>query len=360
MTDINYTMVAFEVVISVRGKPTETLPLDNFDGSGAQFLRFVASYVKSMPDEGLIKDNNRYYGEPDAIVPAGETYSCRLISGTSGIDSRFRRKDRTEAFRRTGDDIEEIEFGVYLLQPPAAHVGFLLMERVGGRTVARAFRTTMIDHFKRVYPELILTLTRTAETDAWKAAEEAAEKVSVKKITAIHRGIEASAMQELGLGGTARKLGEYQRVFKFREEPESGAILKKARNFLFPPVATVSADGGTVSVGPEGESDGGENDDEVDELIAEVSYAGSPPRSIRYSGARPPLISYPVEVLPSEDAPVAFLRAAKKIAKNLVDTTDCRLESGWDTGDWKDYEDLPTWKVEGFAANAVSAPESGD
>lgn len=355
MTDISYTMVAYEATISPRNKPTESLPLDNFDGNGAQLVRFIASYVKSMPTDRLIKDGSKRYGEPEDIRMAGVTYSCRMVSGTTGIISKFRNKNRDEVFNRTDEDVEEINFGLYFLQPPSAHVGFLMIERVSGRTVARGFRTAMIDHFKVAFPDHILSLTRTAETDAWKAAEKAADSVSVKKITAIHRGIDASAMREFGIGGTPRKVGEYHQVLKFRDEPEKGGILTKARNALFPPDSAVTADDGTVSVGAD--DDGGDNEDDVNELIAEVSFPGQPPRSIRYSGARPPLISYPMDVRPGEDSSVAFLRSAKQIAKKLVEGTDCRLESGWDTGDWPDADQLPTWEVKGFGANAAALEE---
>ena len=49
-------------------------------------------------------------------------------------------------------------FGVYLLQPPNARVGFLIVERVGNRTLARSFRTMLLNHFKAIYPNHILTL----------------------------------------------------------------------------------------------------------------------------------------------------------------------------------------------------------
>src|SRR5690348_18149442 len=128
MAEQTHTAAAFEIVMSVRGKPLQTLPLDNFNGEGADFLRFFASFVKSMPAGRLIEDGNRSYGEPDNVVMAGGTYSCRLVSGTSGVVSEFRARGDKPAYRREDDDVEEMRFGVYLLRPENAKVGFLIIE----------------------------------------------------------------------------------------------------------------------------------------------------------------------------------------------------------------------------------------
>ncbi|MFP3467788.1 hypothetical protein, partial [Leifsonia sp. SIMBA_070] len=90
----------------------------------------------------------------------------------------------------------------------------------------------------------------------------------------------------------------------------------------------IDADSGTI--GMQGEEDGGADDDEVDELIAEVVYPGGVKRSIRYSGARPPLINYPVEPIDKEEPAEAFLRRAREVGASLAGSVDCRLDPGWD------------------------------
>ncbi|MBU8824176.1 hypothetical protein [Mycolicibacterium goodii] len=350
MTEPRHTAAAYEIVLSVRGKPTDTLPLDNFDGEGAKFSRFFASFIKSMPTDRLVEDATRSYGEPSSIIMAGNTYSCRLISGTSGIASKFRARGTTPGFTRTPDDVEEMSFGVYLLEPPNAKVGFLIIERIGGRTLARAFRTKLTEHFRAIYPGILLTLARTAQTDAWRQAEQKGKEVAVRQIIAIHRGIEAGQMDQFGIGGGAKKVGEYHQILRFNNEPETANVLKKVRNHFYPPNTGLTAHGGTISLSAA--DDGGADEDEHDEaseLIAEVQYKGQPPQKIRVSGARPPAIKYPIDVGAGGDTDgSAFRSAARDIAKNLAGDTDCRLDTGWDTGEWPDADSLPHWEVTGF------------
>lgn len=353
MTDIDYSAVAYEVSLSRRNKPAETLPLDNFDGKSSSFLRCLAAYVNAFPDERLVRDGRRKFGEPTQVKMQGCTYSCRIISGTSGVVSRFRNPDRSPAFERGGDDVEEMDFGVYAVEPPNAHVGFLIIEQIGGRSIAQAFRTFFVEHFKSVYPDVIPSLARTAETDAWKAAEKRADAVRVRSITAIHRGIEASAMQEFGIGGVSRKAGEFHRVLRFKDDPASGEVLRKLRDRFFPVADTIDATGGTISMEAETDGGGNDDDDDADELIAEISDPSQGRRTIRYSGARPPRIKYPVEVLAGETPPAAFSRSAKAVVKSLAEATDCKLETGWDTGEWQDSENLPKWEVQKFGEGAA-------
>jgi hypothetical protein len=336
--------------------------MDNFDGSGAQFVRFLAGYVNSFPAGRLVVDNTYSFGEPSRITPLGVTYSCRILSGTSGIVSRFRpREDRPE-FTRTGDDVEEIPFGLYLLQPANARVGFLIIERIGNRTLARGFRTMLINHFKTVYPAHMVTLSRTAETDAWREAEMQGDSVAVRRIIVVHRGIESSQMAQFGIGGSRKPIGEYSRILNFKQEPESANVLSRVRKF-FHPEQGVDATGGTLSAGSEGDDDGGADQSEVDEIneiIAEISTPTRGRHSIRYSGARPPQITYPIDVSPSEeDVYVAFRDGARGIALNLADAADCKLEAGWDTEEWPDADNLPRWEVQGFdqAAAATEQPD---
>ena len=69
MTEQARAAAAFEVVITPRRKPTEALPLDNFDGSGAQFLRFFAGYVNSFPERGPAssRKGSQALGSPYAL-----------------------------------------------------------------------------------------------------------------------------------------------------------------------------------------------------------------------------------------------------------------------------------------------------
>ncbi|ORL06444.1 hypothetical protein A6I84_19125 [Prescottella equi] len=205
-----------------------------------------------------------------------------------------------------------------------------------------------MDLFKKRYPDVIPTLSRTAETDAWKAAEAAGDRVSIKKVTAIHRGIDASAIQEFGIGGTARQIGEYHQILKFQSEPESGTSLTKLREYFFPSQSPegVSVDGGNISFS--NAEDGGADEDEADELVAEVSYPGGKTQSIRCSGARPPLITYPIEVGNGDDPDNAFRREARHVVKSLVANADAALPEKWDDGPWTNVESLQTWKVSEF------------
>jgi hypothetical protein len=369
LSDQTHTAAAFEVSLSVRGKPTQTLPLDNFNGAGSQFLRFFASYVSSLPQGRLVEDKNRSFGQPTKVTMAGCTYSCRVISGTSGIVSEFRGPDGTARFSRKGDDVEEMRFGAYFLQPPSAHVGFLIIERVGNRTIAQAFRTKLVAHFRSMYPNIILSMARTAETNAWREAEEAS--VTVKQITVISRGIDSGQMQDFGIGGITKKTGEYRRILKFNDEPESAGILRKVRDFFYPPMDPgIGEHGGTISIGSEPDSeaddadgDGGADEggpDEINEVIAQVSYPGGATHSIRCSGARPPLITYPIDVGPGDDDAdyASFRTGAREIVRNLAQATDCTLESGWDTGEWQDKDSLPKWEVQGFGEITAAPPQS--
>lgn len=229
MAEQKRSLVVYEVSVSERGKPKKTLPLDNFDGKGGSVLKLFATYIKSMPTDKLIKRNDRYFGQPSEIEAKGCTHRSKVISGTSGIISTIAKaKTPGDAFDREEDDIEQITFNVDFVQPPNSHVGFLLIERVSGRSVGQAFRTIFVNLVKKKHPEIILSLARTAETDAWKAAEEAGDKVSIKKVIAIHRGIDASAMQQFGIGGVPRQVGEYHQVLRFQTEPESGSSLKNS------------------------------------------------------------------------------------------------------------------------------------
>lgn len=359
LSDQKHTAAAFEITISVRRKPSEYLPLDNFDGEGAKFSRYLASFISSIPSDRLVKDGVRSYGEPNGVAAAGCTYSCRLVSGTSGIVSSFRARGDKSGFSRTGDDVEEMNFGLYLLEPPNAKVGFLIIEQINGRTLARAFRTKMVDHFRAMFPGVVLTLARTAQTDAWRQAEAQGQEVAVKTITVIHRGIDAGQMEQVGIGGSARKLGEYRQVLRFNQEPESANVLKKVRNYFQPPAPGLTATGGTISIG---EDDGGVDEHEHDaanELVAEIQYKGQPPQKVTLSGARPPAIKYPIAVGPGGDTDgTAFRTGAREIAKRLAGDTDCRLHSGWDTGEWPDIGSLPRWEVTGFEDPASASTQS--
>lgn len=358
MPDQVHTAAAYEIVLAPRGKPAQTLPLDNFDGNNNDFLRFFASFIKSMPASYLIHDGNRSYGEPKNIMMAGCTYACRLVSGIKGIRSQFRARGTNPLYKRTAEDIEEMDFGVYLLRPPNAKVGFLVLEHIGDRSIARAFRTKLTEHFKTVYPDIRMTLSRTAHTDAWRKAEEQGDAISVKQLTIVHRHVDSSQYAQFGIGGITTKLGEYRRVLRFTHEPESASFLTKARNYFYPPAPAIPAAGGLL--GMTTDDDGGADElehDAANELIAEVRYPGQPPQSIRCSGARPPAIKYDVYVGPeSEDTDSAFLTRAKAIAKSLADAGGCLLETGWDSAEWQDADSLPSWEVQGFG-QATATPE---
>lgn len=363
MSEQTHTAAAYEITLSVRGKPNEMLPLDNFDGDGGDFLRYIASFVKSMPPDRLVKEKSRSFGEPSSIQMAGCTYSCRLVSGASGIRSEFRSRGEKTGFVRTDDDVEEMRFGVFLLRPPNGRVGFLIVERIGNRTLAREFRTLLLSHFRSMYPNVIPSLSRTAHTDAWRQAEEQGNAVGVREVTIVHRGIEAGQMEQFGIAGATKKVGEYRQMLRFNDEPESAGILKKLRGAFFAPTPGISARGGTVAIdaGEDGGADEGETDD-VSELIAAVRFPGQPVQHIRCSGARPPAIRYPLDVGPGVDdgdeAHNAFRSGAKTIAKGLAGETDCRLEQGWDTSEWEDADTLPTWEVTGFGTPAEHPGES--
>ncbi|WP_159928328.1 hypothetical protein [Rhodococcus sp. WAY2] len=345
---MKHALVAYEVSLSELRKPKITLPLDNFDGRGASLIRLFATYVNSMPKGRLVKKDSRHFGMPHDVETAGYTYRCKIVSGTSGIFSVIKKPgDSGPGYMRTAQDIEQINFAVYFVQPPDAHVGFLLVETVAGRSVGQAFRTIFINLFRAQYPEVMITMGRTAEVDAWKEAEKAGQAVSVKSITAIHRGIDASAMQMFGIGGTSRKLGEYHRVLRFKENPESSVILKKMREHFFPPSNALPVADGTVALS-DGD-DGGPDEDEASELVAEVSYPGRRSQTIRVSGARPPLITYPVNPVGAEDTDAAFKRASKAVVKSLVEQTDCKLPPKWEDRAWDDAENLPVWEVTEFA-----------
>ncbi|MBA8964653.1 hypothetical protein JOJ86_005931 [Rhodococcus percolatus] len=349
MSEQKRSFVVYEVSVSPRGKPRKTLPLDNFDGKGTSVLRLFASYMRSMPKDKLIQKKDRYFGQPFDEETAGCTYTSKIISGTAGIISEIAKANQTgPGFKREEDDIERITFNVRFVQPPKSHVGFLMIERVSNRSVGQAFRTIFVNILKRRYPEIILTLARTAETDAWKAAEEAGDAVSVRMVKAIHRGIGASALQEFGIGGVTRPVGEYHQVLRFQSEPVSGGSLRKLREYLFPapPPQGVSVDGGNISMVVA--DDGGADEDEADELVAEVSYPGGKTQSIRCSGARPPLITYKIDQTDSEDADTAFRRETKSVVESLVENSDSELAEKWDDGEWKNAESLPIWKVDEF------------
>lgn len=355
MIDVDYSAVAYEVSFSRRNRRAESLPLDNFDGRGSSFLRCLAAYVHAMPDERLIHEGRKSFGEPTDIQMHGCTYSCRIVSGSSGVTSWFRNPDRTSAFERRNTDVEEMRFSLYALEPPNSHVGFLVLEQIGSRSIAQAFRTIFVEHIKSLYPDVMPSLARTAETDAWRAAEERADSLQVKSITAIHRGIEASAMQDFGIGGVARTAGEFHRVLRFKDEPASGQVLRQLRDRFFPVADTTAATGGSLSMSSDDDGGANDEDDEADELIAEIVDPSQGRRTIRISGARPPLIRYPVEVSAGQDPNAAFLQTARTVAASLAEATDCRLEAGWDTGNWQGS--LPTWEVQKFGENASPPTE---
>lgn len=349
---MKHAIVAYEISLAERGSPSHTLPLDNFDGKGASVLRLFASYIKAMPSTHLIAADTRHYGLPHDVQAAGNTLRFKIVSGTSGILSLIKNPaDTGPGYQRAAADIEQFNFNVYVVQPPDAHIGFLLIETVAGRSVGQAFRTVFIKEFRRLFPTVTITLTRTAETDAWKAAERAGQEASVKSITAIHRGIEASVMKDMGVGATARPVGEYKRILNFRDDPQPTSILKSTREFFFPPASTgIDAEGGTISL-KEGD-DGGADEDEADELIALVSYAGGTTQSIRVTGARPPLITYPIGSPTGDVVDEDFHRESRVVAKSLVGQTDGKLPAKWDTGEWNDFETIAPWEVADFAKAA--------
>lgn len=353
-----HSFVAYELSLSERRKPSHTLPLDNFDGKKNSFIRHFAAYVDSLPSDRLVQKENRHFGMPHDVKKLGCTYQCKIVSGTSGILSVIGNPATgAPGYKRTPKDIEQLNFNVFFVQPPDAHIGFLLVETVAGRSVGQAFRTILINQIRARFPEITMTLARTAHTDAWKAAEEAGQSVSVKSITAIHRGIGASAMQEVGLGGVARKVGEYHRVLKFREDPQPASVLKKAREYFFPPDNSIVAEGGTISI-TDGD-DGGPDEDEANELIAEVSYAGGSRQHVRVSGARPPLITYPIKPVGTEDTDQSFIREAKEVVKSLVEKTDCKLPPKWNDGEWEAEASIPKWEVSDFDEHAEADPVPG-
>ncbi|OBB14697.1 hypothetical protein A5761_15355 [Mycolicibacterium setense] len=361
MSTDGHTAAAYEVMLAPIRKPKETLPLDNFDGDGGDFLRFFASFVNSMPKGCLVRDGSKSYGDPAEVLMAGCTYSCRLVSGTAGISSDFRQRGDNPAYRRTPEDFEEMTFGVYLLRPPNAKVGFLIIERIGDRTITQVFRTKLVEHFRAMYPGVMLSLSRTAHTDAWHEAEAQGESLAVKTLTIVHRSPGQGQMSQFGIGGLTKKVGEYRRVLKFTDEPESAGFLAKARNYFMGPPA-VSATGGLTST--TGEDDGGADEDEHDaanELIAEIRYPGQGIQSIRCSGARPQAIKYDISVTPGgENAHNEYVTAAKALARSLAAAGSCVLESGWDTGAWEDASALPKWEVEGFDQTTAASEQPSE
>lgn len=355
---LKHAMVAYEISLAERGKPTQSLPLDNFDGNGASLICVFAAYIKGMPADRLVAEKDRHFGQPHEVKAAGKTLRFRIVSGTSGILSVIKDPEaKGPGYQRTANDVEQINFNVCVVQPPDAHVGFLLIETVANRSVGQAFRTMFTAGFRRRFPDVTLTLSRTAQTDAWKAAEEAGQSVSVKTLTAIHRGIAAETMQDMGIGGTARPVGEYRQILDFKKDPQPSSILKKTREAFFGPDSTgIDATRGTISM--KHGRDGGPDEDEADELVAYVSYAGGGTQSIRVSGARPPLITYPITPRGGESDAAAFHRHSRAVVKSLVEETDCTLPAKWDHGDWEDYEGIAPWEVADFANTADPAPQS--
>lgn len=142
-----HSFAAYAVRIR-RLRDAEELPLDDFDGAGADLLKEFYGFFLQLKESSHEIESQERSLEVDSIVTKRRALRVKIALGAYGRPSRIRERDTGEVvFEKAEDHVDLSDLRNYLILPEGATTGFFFTERLHGK----GLRSVLESSFRKAF-----------------------------------------------------------------------------------------------------------------------------------------------------------------------------------------------------------------
>ncbi|AOE44061.1 hypothetical protein SEA_BLINO_45 [Gordonia phage Blino] len=323
----------------------------NFNGSGADLLHFLSSFIEALPTDKHIERDERHFGQPTSIRRRGRTISWRMDGGESGRKSQIRLRRDADAQERDRSGVEWEPFWAFAVVPENSVVGWLLVEKAGRHSLPTEWRKELQRQFAGAYRGYRLEIGIVREMSLWAQVENALDEERLIGFEVAYRS--ASTTAGSGAAGYERGMEKYERRMwrAPADQPKKGRKLREFRR-----AHTKTLIEGTREIELPFEADDLSDDrytirlrDDVAEIKATLYNSEGQPKTVVFEGLDPQ------QTIVMEDTALAppdqdrFDTECRSAVRDLAASNMVGLAPKWDTGDWVHPEDAVKLEVKSDA-----------
>ncbi|MFF9701614.1 hypothetical protein [Streptomyces griseofuscus] len=216
-----HTFASYAVRIR-RSREKDFLPLNNFDGGGADLLKEFYGFFQHLQERPHeIPDKERSLEAHD-IWTKDRSLRVKLAHGSYGAQSRIRDRNTGQVvFQKEEDHIDLTDLRNYLILPEDWNAGLLFTERFQGNGVIASLGESFKKAFAAKYHGYTLEINSMTSEAAFGVYMETGE---VKKIRLVRHAIPDDVADALGMGNTERNLGSLEVMLR---PPRTGSFHKR-------------------------------------------------------------------------------------------------------------------------------------
>lgn len=346
-----YQLVPYLLKVNVRGKPLETRPINDLDGSGATLSEAVLRIFDGLRGRELVDpaDDNRKL-RLNVLRGGDRTAFIELGPGRSGIVSRLERAPADdggspEIINRTRRDTEYIPVRHAFYYPAGSHYATLLAERVGVSGAVTFLAQVLRKTFNAYYPDLVLDIVPAVTGEVMRKM---AEGRPVKSLVFTRPRPSDTSGKMLMVAGEAVEVEVRVKTPRRRRwgwkalSTTAGEVTRDSLLGLLAPALGSEASDGEVQ----------RLLDENWQAAIELTLPNGAVRTVNVASSDAVTMSFPIpERIPSDDRPdeLDFTAACHETLKLFDGQFGLHAQSiggyRWDDAEWTPAADDKRWKV---------------
>jgi hypothetical protein len=166
-----------------RHREKEALPLDNFDGAGADLLKEFYGFFLQLSERPHDVKTQEASIEAHAIEAKDRRLHVKLALGSYGRQSRIRNRETGEVlFQKEEDHVDLSDLRNYLILPEGSDTGFLFTERLHGQGLRSVLESSFRKAFDAKYAGYTIEFNSVTSEAAYKSYLERGEIKAIRLV----------------------------------------------------------------------------------------------------------------------------------------------------------------------------------
>ncbi len=340
-----YQLVPYLLQVHVRGKPSETRPVDNIDAKGTTLLDVLARSADALRGKTLLdpEDSNRKL-RLTRVRTGDRMLFIEFEPGRAGLKSTI---EGDTIFKRKEGDTEYTPLRYAIYFPSGSHAAILLAERAGQASCVTMASRFLISNFGTMLGDLILTVNAAVTGDVMNQMTRERPIKSLVFTRPVGRDVSAKLMHEAGVTVPMeiRFRAPRRRSWRWNELPAdaSGDITAESLLGILAPEIGETGDGAASRLLDQGW-----------DVATEVKFANGATRTVNVTSHSSITMSFPIHDpdqnpdagQPDDDE---FRQACVRTYELFKDQYGIRGDVGihvvWDDEEWTAPAGMSAWKV---------------
>lgn len=166
-----------------RLREKDELPLDDFDGAGADLLKEFYGFFLQLEERPRDVKSQEASIEAHSIDVRNRRLHVKLALGAYGRQSRIRNRETGEVlFQKEEDHVDLSDLRNYLILPEGGSTGFLFTERLHGQGLRRVLESSFRKAFDAKYAGFTIEFNNVISEAAYKTYLEQGEIKAIRLV----------------------------------------------------------------------------------------------------------------------------------------------------------------------------------